>query len=94
MVTVFPKLTAIRITTKGDGLRLDHIDNENVGNQRQAFLTDKGQRTKDQWIVITNQLGITKIPSFVLTDKEDKQALLNNLRIHEQLKQILKKMMK
>ena len=47
---------------------------------------------KEQWKVITDQLKISGIPSYVVVDKDGKYALRNDLREHEQLKQTLKKM--
>ncbi len=47
---------------------------------------------KDQWKVITDQLKINGIPSYVLVDRDGKYALRNDLRDHEQLKKTLKKM--
>lgn len=48
--------------------------------------------TKEQWKVITDQLKIHGIPSYVVADKDGKYALRNDLRDHEQLKKTLNKM--
>ena len=47
----------------------------------------------EQWKVISKQLKINGIPSYVLVDKDGKYALRNDLRDHEELKKALKKML-
>ena len=49
---------------------------------------------KEQWQIITDQLKIDGIPSYVVVDRDGKYALRNDLRDHEQLKKTLMKLIK
>lgn len=61
----------------------------------QSMIPDiKGEHyrlNKEQWDYVSDQFGITGIPSYVLVDKAGKYKLRNDLRSHEALKNTLLK---
>ena len=84
---------------KNDDLVWLYIANETSPNSKYLTMIPniEGKHYRlvnEQWKVITEQLKIHGIPSYVLVDREGRYSLRNDFRHPEQLLSNLKKMLK